>query len=103
MWEKDTYWTGPPLGFARRCQTRCWSEPRLPRTGEKGCGRERDAGEAAKAKSCDRLFIMWCLPVISVQAVHQFRKDARFDEIIDGGVTVAGQQLPEKMPETKAS
>lgn len=38
----------------------------------------------------------WWLPVVSVQAVHQFRKDARFDEIIDGGVTVTGQQLPGK-------
>lgn len=33
-------------------------------------------------------------PVISVQAVNQFRKDARLDEIVYRRVTVTGQQLP---------
>lgn len=33
-------------------------------------------------------------PVISVQAVNKFRKDARFDQVINRRVTVTGQQLP---------
>lgn len=37
-----------------------------------------------------------CLPVISVQAVNQFRKDPRLNEVIYGRVTVTGQQLPTK-------
>lgn len=33
-------------------------------------------------------------PVISVQAVNKFRKDARFDQVINRRVSVTGQQLP---------
>lgn len=35
-----------------------------------------------------------CVPVISFQAVNQFRKDPRLNEVIYGGITVTGQQLP---------
>lgn len=48
----DTHWTGPLLESAQRYQTRCWSEPRLPRTGETGCrGWERLMKAANKTVS----------------------------------------------------
>lgn len=102
VWENDTYWTRPLPGFAPRCQRQCWSEPRLPQTGEKGCRREGERERESRRwssqsqKISDDSFITWWLPVVSVQAVHQFRKDARFDEIINRGVTVTWQQLPRK-------
>lgn len=37
-----------------------------------------------------------CLLVISVQAMDQYRKDPRLNQVIYGGVTVTGQQLPTK-------
>lgn len=37
-----------------------------------------------------------CLLVISVQAVNQYRKDPRLNQVIYGRVTVTGQQLPTK-------
>lgn len=37
-----------------------------------------------------------CLLVISVQAVDQYRKDPRLNQVIYGRVTVTGQQLPTK-------
>lgn len=37
-----------------------------------------------------------CLLVISVQAVDQYRKDPRFNQVIYGRVAVTGQQLPTK-------
>lgn len=58
---------------------------------------EKDEDEAVEVKRSPMIHIkVQHLPVISVQAVDQFRKDARFDEIIYGGVTVTRQQLPGK-------
>lgn len=43
--------------------------------------------------------IIACLLVISVQAVDQYRKDPRLNQVIYGRVTVTGQQLPIKTKE----
>lgn len=56
---------------------------------------ERETWMKQSKTSHDSCVVSW-LPVISVQAFHQFRKDARFDEIINRGVTVTWQQLPRK-------
>lgn len=37
-----------------------------------------------------------CLLVVSVQAVDQYRKDPRLNQVIYGRITVTGQQLPTK-------
>lgn len=42
-----------------------------------------------------------CLLVISVQAVDQYRKDPRFNQVIYGRVTVTGQQFPAKTRQSK--
>lgn len=93
-----TYSTAPRPASAQTFPTRCWSEPRPPRTAEKGYRTEREKQNEHQINMhkirAPHTRMTRVLLVISVQTVHQDGQNPRLDQVVNGRVTVTRQQLP---------